>query len=65
MDRKLEAWETNVAGAFLMIGCVSVRSLGDDQFRVQSPEVDEDIEGFDEARALAHELDASEAASSR
>jgi hypothetical protein len=43
-----------VAGAFLTIGTVQVHSLGGDRYRVTAPDHDEEIDGFDEARAAAH-----------
>jgi hypothetical protein len=51
-----EAWQTNAPGPFATIGDVSIWSLGDQRFRVQSPAGDEKIEGFAEARRRAHEL---------
>jgi hypothetical protein len=51
-----EPWQTNAAGAFLTIGDVSVWALAEQWFRVQSPSGDEEVEGFDEARARAREL---------
>jgi hypothetical protein len=56
MDRKPATWETSTAEPFLRIGDVSVWALGGQRFRVQSPSGVEEIEGFAEARELAHGL---------
>jgi len=56
MDRELEAWEASAARPFLTIGEVSVWSLGNQRFQVQSPLGIDDIEGFEEARRRAREL---------
>lgn len=55
-DREPEAWQTNAAGAFLVVGDVGIWSLGDDRFRLQSPAGSEEVEGFAEARTRAREL---------
>lgn len=51
-----EAWQTNAAGPFITIGEVAVWSLGEDRFRVQSPEREQVVEGHDQAVRLAHGL---------
>jgi hypothetical protein len=51
-----EAWQTSAAGPFLMVGEVAVWSLGEDRFRVQSPDDEQVVEGHDQAVHLAHEL---------
>ena len=56
MDREPEPWQTNAPGAFLTIGDVRVWALGEQRFRVESPEGSRDVGGFQEARQLAHEL---------
>jgi len=56
MDREPAAWETNAPGAFLIVGQVGVYALGEDRFRVASPDGEREIEGFEQARQLAHEL---------
>jgi hypothetical protein len=50
------ARETSTGEPFLRIGQVSVWALGGQRFRVQSPVVDEEVEGFAEARRRAREL---------
>jgi hypothetical protein len=56
MPREPEPWQTNAPGRFATIGDVSIWSLGEQRFRVQSPLGDEEVEGFEEARRRAHEL---------
>jgi hypothetical protein len=57
MDHKLPAgWENSTAEPFLRIGQVSVWALEGQRFRVQSPFVDEEVEGFQQARRRAREL---------
>lgn len=56
MDPEPEAWQTNAAGAFLVVGDVGIWSLGGDRFRIQSPAGPEEVEGFAEAQRRAHEL---------
>jgi hypothetical protein len=56
MGPEPEAWQTNAAGAFLMVGGVSVWALGEDRFRVESPNGSQEVEGIDRARQLAHQL---------
>ena len=52
-------WETNATGPFLTIGEVEVYALGQDRFRLVAPAVERDVEGFEPARQLPHELAAS------
>ena len=59
MTSEPAAWETNATGPFLTIGEVEVYALGQDRFRPVAPAVERDVEGFEHARQLAHELAAS------
>ncbi len=60
MSHEPEAWQTNVARPAMAIekpkGTVSVSALGDERFRVEAPGHDSEVSGYQEARALAHEL---------
>jgi hypothetical protein len=56
MDHDPEPWQTNARGASLTIGDVSIWSLGDQRFRVQSPAGAEEVEGFQQARRRARDL---------
>jgi hypothetical protein len=56
MDRKPEPWMTNAPGAFLSVGDASVWALGGDRFRIEAPDGAREVEGFERARKLAHEL---------
>jgi hypothetical protein len=56
VDREPAAWETNAAGPFLSVGEVGVYALGEDRFRLVAPEGEREVEGFEPARELAHEL---------
>lgn len=61
VSRDPEPWQTTARAApFLVIekprGAVNVWSLGRERFRVQAPSEDRELEGFDEARATAHQL---------
>jgi hypothetical protein len=56
MSSEPEPWQTNAPGAFLMVGDVSVWALGEDRFRVQSPDGYQEVEGIDRAREMAHKL---------
>jgi hypothetical protein len=56
MNRDPEPWQTNAAGPFLTVGNASVQSLGGDRFLVVAPDGERIVEGFEPARALAHEL---------
>ncbi len=55
-----DPWQTNAAAPFLVIekprGAVSVWSLGRERFRVEAPHEGSEVEGYDEARAKAHQL---------
>jgi hypothetical protein len=51
-----EPWQTSAAGAFLTIGSVSVWTLGRDRFRLEKPDGAREVDGFERARELAHEL---------
>jgi len=55
-----EPRQTNEARPFAVIdkprGTVSISARDGEQFRVQAPGHDSQIEGYQEARALAHEL---------
>jgi len=58
--RKPEPWESNAAAPFLTIdsprGAVAVRALGQERFRVSTPEHEQEIVGFEAAVSTAHEL---------
>ncbi len=60
MSHEPEPWQTNEARPFVVIekarGTVSISSLGKERFRVEAPGHDSEVEGYDQARALAHEL---------
>jgi hypothetical protein len=60
MSREPEPWQTNATAPFLTIerpgGTVSVWSLGHERFRVEAPGEESEVEGYDEARAVAHRL---------
>ncbi len=55
-----EPWQTNAARPAMTIekpqGTVSVSALGKERFRVEAPDHDSEVEGYQEARALAHQL---------
>jgi hypothetical protein len=53
---KPEPWQANAAAPFLTIGGLSVWTLGGDRFRVETPDEAREVEGFQQARELAHEL---------
>ena len=57
MNREPAAWETNAPGAFLIVGEVGVYALGEDRFRLVWPDGEREVEGFETARRLAHELE--------
>lgn len=46
MEREPEPWQANQPGPFATIGDVSIWSLGDQRFRVQSPAGTEQVEGL-------------------
>ena len=56
MEREPAAWETNAAGPFPSVGEVGVHARGEDRFRLVSPAGERQVEGFEPARQLAHEL---------
>ena len=60
MSHEPEPWQTNEARPFVVIekqrGTVSISSLGNERFRVEAPGHGSEVEGFAEARGLAHEL---------
>jgi hypothetical protein len=60
MSREPEPWQTNAARPAMMIekprGTVSISALGSEQFRVEAPGHDSQVEGYTQARALAHRL---------
>jgi hypothetical protein len=56
MEPEPEPWQTDAAGPFLMIGAVSGWALGEQRFRIVAPEDEQEVEGFQRARELAHEL---------
>jgi hypothetical protein len=56
VDREPAAWPTNAPGPFLCIGEVAVYALVEDRVRVVSPDGEREVEGFEPARQLAHEL---------
>ena len=60
MPHEPERWQTNATAPFLAIekagGTVSVWSLGGERFRVEAPGHGSEVEGYEEARGLAHEL---------
>jgi hypothetical protein len=60
MSREPEPWQTNAARPFVIIekprGTVGISSLGNERFRVEAPGHDSEVEGYAEARALAHQL---------
>ena len=55
--REPAAWETNAPGAFLSVGEVGVYALGEYRFRLVWPDGEREVEGFETARRLAHELE--------
>ncbi len=51
-----EPWQTDAPAPFLTIGEVSVWALGSQRFRVQAPDGEQEVEGFERARTLAHRV---------
>ena len=55
-----EPWQTNAARPAVVIekprGTVSISALGNEQFRIEAPGHDSQVQGYAEARARAHEL---------
>jgi hypothetical protein len=60
MSHEPEPWQTSAARPFNIIekprGTVSISSLGNEGFRVAAPGHDSEVEGYDQAKALAHQL---------
>jgi hypothetical protein len=56
VDHEPAAWETNATGPFLSVGEVAVYALGENRFRLLWPDGEREVEGFEPARQLAHEL---------
>ncbi len=60
MSHEPEPWQTNEARPFVVIekprGTVSISSLGNERFRVEAPGHDSEVEGYDQAQGLAHQL---------
>jgi len=56
MDRQPAPWQTDAPGASLIVGEVGVYALGEDRFRLVAPDGEREVEGFEPARQLAHEL---------
>ncbi len=57
MEPEPEPWQTNAAGPFLAVGRVSVWALGEDRFRIETPEEgSREVKGIERARELAHQL---------
>jgi hypothetical protein len=46
LEREPEPWQANQPGPFATIGDVSIWSLGDQRFRVQSPAGTEQVEVY-------------------
>ncbi len=55
-----EPWQSNAPRPAMTIekprGTVSASALGNEQFRVEAPGHDSQVEGYQEARAFAHQL---------
>jgi hypothetical protein len=58
MDREPEPWQVTHPPPFLAVEDwdVAVWALGDQRFRVEHPDGSQEVEGFERARQLAHEL---------
>lgn len=60
MSQEPEPWQTNEARPAMAIekphGTVSISALGGERFRVEAPGHNSEVEGYDEAKALAHRL---------
>ncbi len=60
MSHEPEPWQTNAPRPAMMIekprGTVGVSALGKERFRVEAPGHASEVEGYQEARALAHQL---------
>jgi len=55
MTSEPEPWQTNAPGPFLAVGEVPVFALEGDRFRIIWPHDGREVEGFEQARRLAHE----------
>jgi hypothetical protein len=60
LPHKPEPWQTNATRPFSIIekprGTVRISSAGNERFRVEAPGHDSEVEGYAEARAVAHRL---------
>ncbi len=60
MSRDPEPWQTDAPRPAVVIekpsGTVSISALGAERFRVEAPGHESEVEGYAEARALAHQL---------
>jgi hypothetical protein len=60
MPHEPEPWQTNAPRPFVVIekphSTVSISALGKERFRVEAPGHDSEVEGYDRAQALAHQL---------
>jgi hypothetical protein len=58
MDREPEPWQVTHAAPFLMVegSDVAVWALGGERFRVEHPDGSGEVEGFERARQISHEL---------
>jgi hypothetical protein len=55
-SREPDPWQSGEPGPFLTIGEVEVWALGEQRFRIVSAEGTQEVEGFQRARDLAHQL---------
>jgi hypothetical protein len=59
-DRKPEPWQTGAVGPCVTIespaGPVELWVLGDQRYRVTAPSGERIVEGFEQAREVAHDL---------
>jgi hypothetical protein len=60
MSREPEPWQTNATRPFAVIekprGAVRISSVGNERFCIEAPGHDSEVEGYAEARAVAHQL---------
>ncbi len=60
MSQEPEPWQTDAPRPAMLIekprGTVSVSALGKERFRVEAPGQDPEVNGYQEARALARQL---------
>ncbi len=60
MSPEPEQWQSNATRPFATIekphGTVSISSVGNERFRIEAPGHDSEVEGYADARALAHQL---------